>query len=464
MKSRYPNIKYVLSHKNCLIIISLIFITTSISHGELPIPGVNISPFGAQSVWPNNPDLAIILDRMQEAGIEWGRSDMMWWGLCETTPGVYNFTSPDYPGYENWNVDQTVSMMKSRNIEPFPILCYGNSLYDGGHGPSTETGRTAYGNYCYEAAYRYKDSITYWEIWNEPNQELFWGATPNAADYAEMAKVAATRIRQANPDSVIAGGATSGIDLSYLQTAFQNGLLDAVDIITIHPYRINKPESINSEIATLRSMIETYTTRNIEIWTGEWGYNTYWSELTVMGQAKCLSRMMINNLSQNIPVSIWFSTHAFVELSGTDHDPEWGLLDYDYAKRESFYAMQVLNQKLPAPVKYINDPLNVTLSPSISNQRIVVLERGDNNHHYTIAIWNANWPISDSFAGNTTKVSFNANSSSEISAYNGLNGNPVQLIISYNGEKTELNNFKVMDYPIFIDVDIPDYVTSFILY
>ena len=445
-----------------LYILTVILINVPNVEG-LPVPGVDISPFGAQSVWPNDANLDTILNRMQEAGIEWGRFDLIWWSLCELTQGEYEFISPDYPGYQNWNVDLAISKMKARHIEPFPILCYGNSLYDGGQGPYTAAGRTAFGNYCYAAVDRYKDSVTYWEIWNEPNQSLFWGATPNAAHYAELAKVAAQRIREANPNAIIAGGSTSGIDLGYLNTAFQNGLLDAVDIITIHPYRINSPESINSEISTLRSMISSHTSRDIKIWTGEWGYNTYWSEVTPIGQAKCLSRMMINNLSQDIQTSIWFSTNAFVESSGSDHDPEWGLLDYSYTPRPSFYAMQVLNQRLPAPVKYISDPISVTLSPALSNQRIEVLERGD-SHKLTVAIWLAKWPISDSFSGSTTKVILSIPESTELSAYDGLSGDEINLNINRNGDKTELTNFLVMDYPKFLEINMPSLTPTFISY
>jgi len=416
-----------------------------------PIPGVDIAPFGAQTVWPSDLDLVTILDRMQEAGIQWARFDLCWWSLCEQQAGEYVFVNPAI--IPSWNTDRAISLLKERGIEPFPILCYGNKLYDGEQGPYTDAGREAFGNYCYAAASRYKDSVFYWEIWNEPNQQFFWGRTPNPADYARLAIVAAQRIREANPQAIVAGAATSGIDMSFLETAFQNGLLDAVDAITIHPYRGTSPESINTEVANVRARIAAYTSRDIQVWSGEWGYNTYVHNMSEAEQARALSRMIVNNLSQNIELSIWFSTHAFVESSGDLHDPEWGLLDYDYTPRESFYAMKTVNERLSAPVHWVANPLEMTVSPGSSSRRVEVFER-ENPDHLTLAIWQARWPVNDSYSGYAATVQIRLPESTRIEAYDGLTGQPVTLNRSRNGEWIQLSSLQVKDYPVFLDIHL----------
>ncbi len=450
-----------------LTVLLIILILSSFTLGAVPVPGVDISPFGAQTVWPVNSDLETILDRMQEGKIQWGRFDLCWWGLCETVKGEYNFTHPNVPGWENWNTDRAISLMHQRGIEPFPILCYGNELYDNGQGPFSDEGCEAFGNYCFAAADRYTTSVTYWEIWNEPNLEFFWGRPPDAEDYAKLVKVAAARIRQANPRAVIAGGVTSGIDFAFLETCFQNGLLDAVDAITVHPYRFTMPESINGEIATLRSKIASYTDRSIPIWSGEWGYNTYLHKMSEKSQAKSLARMMVNNLSQAIGLSIWFSTHAFPEHSGEIHDPEWGLLDYDYNPRPSFYAMRTVNERLAARVHHIADPFNIALTPPLWNRRIEVFERGDSEHR-TIALWLERWPPSDSFTGEVTRVSLTVPGDAAFHAYDGLTGESIVLDVSRNGNRAELNNFHVLDYPVYVEVDLmpvtPALMTGFMIH
>jgi hypothetical protein len=418
-----------------------------------PIPGVDISPFGCQSVWPVNGDLVTYLDRMQEAGIQWGRFDLCWWSLAETQRGVYDFVSPDVEGWEGWNTDRAIQLMKDRGIEPFPIICYGNGLYDEGKGPYSDAGRTGFANYCHAAASRYRDSVTYWEIWNEPNLEQFWARLPDPADYARLAAAAAPRIREANPDAVVVGGVTSGIDAGFLETAFQSGLLDAVDAITVHPYRIAPPESINPEIANLRNLIAQYTSRDVPIWTGEWGYNTYWTELTALGQAKCLQRMMVNNLSQGVCLSIWFSVHAFKEADPSGTDAEWGLLDYSLQPRSSFHAMRVLNERMPAPITHAPGALEVTVSPRPADLRVEVFSQGTGDH-LVVALWQARWPLSDTFAGEMTTVTLPGASASSVSAWDGLTGNEIAVDFRTAGPDLEILGLRVKDYPVFLDVDL----------
>lgn len=417
-------------------------------------PGIDIAPFGSQTVWPVNGQLATYNGRLQQAGIQWARFDLCWWSLAELTKGEFNFTSPNHPGYQGWNTDAAIADLKARGIEPFPILCYGNPHYDNGQGPFSDAGRAAFGDYCYAAASRYKDSVNYWEVWNEPNLEMFWGRAPHPADYARLVAVAAPRIRQANPNAVIAGGAVAGIDLAFLETAFQHGLLDHIDILTVHPYRISPPESINGEIATLRARMAVYTSRTIPIWTGEWGYNTWWSEVTPMGQAKCLGRMMVNNLSIGIGNSIWFSVHPFQEISDGS-DPEWALLDYGLNPRPSWQAFKVVNDRLPAPVTHVGNPLGGSFSPAVSNQRLETFQR-ESERHMVVAVWQARWPIPDSYSGTTTSVRLNLPADATVRAYDGLSGAEVALTPSHSAGVTTLSNFRVRDYPIYLDIQIPD--------
>lgn len=424
-----------------------------------PKPGVDISPFGAQTVWPVNPDLVTILDRMKDGGIQWARFDLCWWGLCEQEKGVYNFTQPNYPGYEGWNTDSAINLLHERGIEPFPILCYGNALYDNNQGPFSDEGRAAFGNYCYAAATRYRTSVYYWEIWNEPNTSQFWGRTPSAKDYTLLVKAAAARIREANPEAIIAGGVTAGIDMTYLETCFQNGLLDAVDVVTIHPYRFTKPESVNTEYATLRSIIAKYTTRTVPLWSGEWGYNTCSHQMSVKSQAKALSRMMVNNLTQDIGLSIWFSTHPFVEDQNCPADPQWGLLDYQYNPRPSMTAMKTLNERMSAPIKYITDPFQISMTPQASGRRMVVFEKRK-DILYVAAVWLENWPVSDAYAGMLVTLGMTLPANAAVRAYDGLTGAEVNLQISAIGGQTNLTDLRVWDYPIFLEIKIPEPPTN----
>lgn len=445
-------------HTPLLLLPVLILAAALASHAraERPIPGVNRSPFGAQTVWPITGDYLQIMNAMQGAGIQWGRCEICWWGLCESTPGVYNFTSATVAGYPNaWDADRQVSLLRARNIEPYGILCYSNALYDNNQGPSTDAAREAFGNYCHAAAARYRDTVYTWEIWNEPNLEFFWGRPANAVDYARLAVVAAARIREANPDAIVVGAATSGVDLAFLGTAFDNGLLGAVDAISIHPYRIAAPESVNSDIAAVRALIDEHTTRTVAIWSGEWGYNTAWSEVTDLGQAKCLARMMVNNLSKGIELSIWFSTHPFAEIASAPEDPQWGLVDYSYTPRPSWHAFKTINDRLAAPVRWVADPFATEFVGTTASKRYEIFAR-DSPRRFTAAVWMPRWPLSDTYTGRTGTLSFQVPQGTAFQAWDGLTGDAVPLTVGRSGDRATLSDFRLIDYPIYIDITLPD--------
>ncbi len=62
-----------------------------------------------------------------------------------------------------------------------------------------------WGRFAYTIAYRYRDSVKHWEVWNEPDLHWFWSGT--SAEYAQMLKVAYRAIRAACPDcTVLFGG------------------------------------------------------------------------------------------------------------------------------------------------------------------------------------------------------------------------------------------------------------------
>ncbi|MBN1476684.1 cellulase family glycosylhydrolase [Candidatus Sumerlaeota bacterium] len=418
-----------------------------------PIVGTDISHIGCQTVWPNNGSLDTFLDRAAEAGIDTVRSDAMWWGLIEyPNPGEYHFDGSLYPGYGAWNVDNWVSGVTSRGMEPYVIMGYNNSaLYS--EPPSTPADFAGYAAYCAAAAARYADDVDIWEIWNEPNISMFWGGTPDAADYTALVAAAAPAIRAADSTAIIVGGVTSGIDIGFLTSCFNSGLLSDVDVISVHPYRTTAPETVAAELAALRSLMNGYANgSNVTIWTGEWGYNTYFSEVNEEGHAKCVLRMMLNNPSVGVEHSTWFSIHAFQELDPSGTDSEWGLLNRDLTRRPSFYAMQTLNEHLPAPVTYVSDPFSTSLSPSLSNQRVRVFERGSSDHR-TVGLWLARWPVNSTFTAEQATVSLTVPIDFELRAYDGMDGAEISIDARRNGGQVDLHTFDMWDYPILVEVD-----------
>ena len=66
-----------------------------------------------------------------------------------------------------------------------------------------------------------------------------------------MVKQAIPAMRTADPNCTIVGPALAGIDTSFLTTCCQQGLLNLVDAVSVHPYRwsptVENPETLVSD-------------------------------------------------------------------------------------------------------------------------------------------------------------------------------------------------------------------------
>jgi hypothetical protein len=184
-------------------------------------------------------------------------------------------------------------------------------LYEKDRSVATEDGRQAYARWAAAAAEHFRGQGVLWEIWNEPNISGFWKPEPNVKDYAAMALGAARAIRAVAPDEAILGPATSTIDLKFLEGCFKAGLLEWWDAVSVHPYRRSAPETAAVEYHRLRQLIDQYapTGKSIPIISGEWGYSAAWDRFDPVQQGKLLPRQWLTNLSQGIPVSIWYDWH-----------------------------------------------------------------------------------------------------------------------------------------------------------
>lgn len=165
-----------------------------------------------------------------KAGIGALRSDLLWRDL---QPSAGSTLSDDKAGYA------TIAYpgMTEAGIKNMAIIVIANPDYYGGyskpympHQIGTDTAWQEWEAYVDWVSKEYKDSVTYWEIINEPNVSI----TPDV--YSEYFNRAGPIIRNNDPDGKICALATSGVEYSWIEEAL--GYLDPqyVDVITVHPY------------------------------------------------------------------------------------------------------------------------------------------------------------------------------------------------------------------------------------
>ncbi|HQO01387.1 MAG TPA: hypothetical protein PLI62_03880 [Spirochaetota bacterium] len=164
----------------------------------------------------------------------------------------------------------------------------GSSPYPGHPDPGANGFWNAWLLFVEEAVARYGDRVDRWEIWNEPDlaqsgSGVFWKPLVNAADFSSMLIGTSRKIKAIQPGAkVVMGGVTNFNGYrSFLQSCFDQGILEDIDEIGVHLYRtspegpfdynrdttvdidsatpgIQSPATIGDEITSLRTFVDSY--------------------------------------------------------------------------------------------------------------------------------------------------------------------------------------------------------------
>jgi len=302
--------------------------------GSLDGLGVNI-----HFTHPRDGEMQMLAD----AGFKWVRMDFAW-SAIEKTKGKYDFS--DY--------ESLLKALDQHHMRAILILDYSNRMYDDGQSPHTDAGREAFSKWAAASAAHFKGRGVIWEMYNEPNIK-FWKPKPNVDDYAKLALAVGKAIRQAAPDELYVGPATSLIDMKFLEACFKAGCLQYWDAVSVHPYRQKAPETVVPEYQKLRALIDQYAPsgKKIPILSGEWGYSSSWRNFDESRQGQYLPRELLTNVASGVLVSIWYDWHddgqdpkEAEHHFGTVHFPYRPDQAQVYEPKPAYEAMKTLTSEL----------------------------------------------------------------------------------------------------------------------
>lgn len=279
-------------------------------------------------------------DYVGELGVKSARIQSGW-AKCEQKKGEYYF---------EW-LDTCVYGLNEQRVKPWICLCYGNPLYGankelGAKIFTDKTTMSAWLKYVEATVKRYKNTVSEWEIWNEPNLR----SNPPEV-YASLLMKTAETIKNIQPDAVIIGFSLAGIRIDWAKSVFEllkaNNKTGIVDYLTYHPYVLN-PDDAVGDIRVLSEMARSYDP-GIQLFQGEtgcpsileWGHALNYYEWTEYSQAKWNLRQMINHWAEGIRYSVF----TLVDLQYPDMLQSFGLLRTNLLKqvvykRPSYYAVQ----------------------------------------------------------------------------------------------------------------------------
>jgi hypothetical protein len=233
------------------------------------------------------------------------------WAKCEKVPGVYEW---------EW-LDEIIDFAVANHIEPWLQPSYGNPAYEGGGGINllnslmqSEEAYAAWDRWVEALVIRYKDRVSEWEIWNEPDLHGHIDAVTTANLNIRTADI----IKRIQPEAQIAGLAfASNSNQEYLDKFLKviddAGKLDLFTWISYHSYNIRPEDSYREQnVMGLKKVIEKYSS-TLKLRQGENGAPStyipsfalseyYWTEYT---QAKYDMRRLLGDLGHNIETSVF---------------------------------------------------------------------------------------------------------------------------------------------------------------
>lgn len=284
-------------------------------------------------------------------GFRWIRAAFLW-SVTEKHKGQYDFKP----------YDTLLASVRPYHIRIMFILCFANPLYQHGQYPSTPKARRAFCRWVAAAVKHFKGHGILWEMWNEPNSLYSpWHSMPS--QYMRLAVAVGKTIHHVAPHAMYVGPALSLLDtssLNFIKRCGQAGLLNYFNAVTVHPYRtcipqIVGPESAAGDYRRLRAVISHYVPKGkvVPVISGEWGYSSTDFNGNNARQARYAAREFLVNLSQGIPLSIWYDWHDDGPHP-KNRENNFGLVNNAYHRghhpvytpKAAYYAIQTLSREL----------------------------------------------------------------------------------------------------------------------
>lgn len=247
------------------------------------------------------------------------------WVKCEKIKGQYDFA---------W-LDSVVNDAASQGVSPWIELSYGNPIYEGGGEarlagalPTSAEALTAWDAWVRAMIMRYREQVTEWEIWNEP--DLAGAAKITGEQYADFYIRTAEIIKRIQPGAkLMAFGLAGPQRIEFAEPLFkklkEQQKVALVDIFTYHGYSPN-PDKSYPVIEKLRQMVWRYAPQ-VVFMQGENGAPSTpkevtigamrdydWSELT---QAKWDLRRMLGDHGRGIATNLF--TISDIHYEPGDH-------------------------------------------------------------------------------------------------------------------------------------------------
>jgi Beta-galactosidase len=316
---------------------------TSPSTGGLEF-GTSDPGFGAESASQQAADLA----NMASIGLRWVRVDANWSWAQPTNSSTFDWA---------W-LDQEVASINAAGmnadliIDDTPAWARASTSDPNWTQPASAS---AYGTFAGEVAARYGPmGVKAYEIWNEPNIQMFWNPAPNPTLYTSMLKDAYAAIKSVDPGAtVISGGlspaantGTTIAPITFLQDMYADGAEGSFDALGDHAYSYPAlPDAyetwsgfsqMDQTSPSLRSVMTANGDAGKQIWVTEVGAPSAGSN----GIGTAAQAQEVTEAVQSAKSTPWIGEMFFYTYEDASSNPDYfGLLNAGGSPKPAWSAL-----------------------------------------------------------------------------------------------------------------------------
>lgn len=329
---------------------------------------------------------------IRDAGIRSVRADA-YWSFFERSPGLLQIE----PGLNTY-----LAGTERYGLDNMLILGYGNPYYGKGEKPRNDSVRKAFDRYVGFAADQLKGRVGFYEVWNEWDVE-----DPHdpqmTRDYAQLITASARSIRQRDPQSKILAGAvtTLGIESGFAQRLIENGIMQSVDGLSLHPYvhcrgrDRNTPEAWIEWMTDVDTGLSRIAGQPVPLYLTEMAWPAHEGNCGIDErlQAAYLARSYF--LARTLPniKGMWWYDFSNDGTDRTEQEHNFGLLRHDQSLKPAYQTLAAISEivsqydfrgRLEGPrkdiflLRFSRDDEQVLVAWSSGNPRAVTVESSGN--------------------------------------------------------------------------------------
>jgi hypothetical protein len=144
----------------------------------------------------------------------------------------------------------------SWDLAPHPAGTYGMPAHDGPYADYLRALVERYApNGSFWATHSPQVPISYWQIWNEPNIDVFWPEQPFARSYVRLLRAAHAAAKSADPDVKIVLAGLPDFSWNALSQLYRAGARRLFDVVAVHPYT-RSPKGVITILRRVRRVMD----------------------------------------------------------------------------------------------------------------------------------------------------------------------------------------------------------------